>query len=356
MASIYKRGRTWTANVFLIAGDTKKRKTKSGFTTKSEANKWAIGIENQKINNVLTTKDGIIADMFNDWYQVFKEPQLETKSKTWYMTTHRVISDYWPNKKISEVDSKLFQELINDYGSKHVKSSVAHIKNMISAFVRYAVDEDYINKDFTRNIKTFSSVENKSKELKFLEEAELEKLISRVKNSDATTSHMILIAIYSGARYSEVAGLTIQDFNFENNTISINKSWQAEDREFKATKTKSSNRTVDMPKDIMKLANGWTPGERFAFEITTTGLPPTNNAANKQLRRYLEMDSSKLITFHGLRHTHASFLLSKDIAIQYVSERLGHADVNITLSVYAHLLDKKRNIETSKALTELNKL
>ncbi|MEE8830343.1 MAG: tyrosine-type recombinase/integrase [Leuconostoc gelidum] len=62
------------------------------------------------------------------------------------------------------------------------------------------------------------------------------------------------------------------------------------------------------------------------------------------------------MTFHELRHTHASFLLSKDIAIQYVSERLGHADVNITLSVYAHLLDKKRNIETSKALTELNKL
>lgn len=87
-----------------------------------------------------------------------------------------------------------------------------------------------------------------------------------------------------------------------------------------------------------------------------TGLPPTNNAVNKQLRRYLEKNDSKIITFHGLRHTHASYLLSKDVAIQYVSERLGHADVNITLSVYTHLLDKKRSIETQKALDELQKL
>lgn len=66
------------------------------------------------------------------------------------------------------------------------------------------------------------------------------------------------------------------------------------------------------------------------------------------------MDNSTPITFHRLRHTHASYLLSQDIAIQYVSERLGHSDVNITLSVYAHLLDKKREKETAAAIKSLN--
>lgn len=74
MASIYKRGKTWTANVFVIQDGKRKRKTKSGFGTKSEANKWAIGIENQKINNQLIKNDGIIGDMFDEWYAVFKEP------------------------------------------------------------------------------------------------------------------------------------------------------------------------------------------------------------------------------------------------------------------------------------------
>lgn len=355
MASIYKRGKTWTASVSVPTDTGYKKKTKSGFLTKKEANNWAIETESQKINDTLTIKDGIVADMFIEWYRVFKEPQLETKSKTWYTTTHKVISDYWPNKRLSEINSKMFQELINDYGKTHVKSSVSHVKNMISSFIRYAVDEDYISKDFTRNIKSFSSVESKDKDLKFLEVDELEKLKNEIIDSDAVSSHMILTAIYSGARYSEVAGLTRDDFDFENNTITINKSWQAEDRAYKSTKTVSSNRVVDMPADFMERAKSWHYGSRFAFE-STNGLPPTNNAVNKQLRRYLEKNDSKIITFHGLRHTHASYLLSKDVAIQYVSERLGHADVNITLSVYTHLLEKKRSSETVKALSELSTL
>jgi len=355
MASIYKRGTSWTASVSINKDGTYKKKTKSGFRTKTDANKWAIETESQKINNTLIKKDGVIADMFDEWYMIFKEPQLETKSKAWYRAISQVLVKYWDKKKLSEISSADFQKLINDYGSNHVWSSVSHVKNIISAFVRYAVDEDFITKDFTRNAKTYAAKKSKSSDLKFLENDELEDLIKIAKTSTATTSHMILIAIYSGARYAEIAGLTKQDFNFKNNTIDINKSWQADDREFKATKTKTSNRVIDMPQDVMNLAKKWTLSERFAFE-SVTGLPPTNNAVNKQLRRYLEKNNSKLITFHGLRHTHASYLLSKDIAIQYVSERLGHADVNITLSVYTHLLDKKRNTETQRALDELNKL
>ena len=70
MASIYKRGKTWTANVFILQGNTRKRKTKSGFATKSEANKWAVGIEDKKLNNQLKMNDGIFADMFDEWYRI----------------------------------------------------------------------------------------------------------------------------------------------------------------------------------------------------------------------------------------------------------------------------------------------
>lgn len=355
MASIYKRGKTWTANVFILQGNTRKRKTKSGFTTKSEANKWAVGVESKKINNTVSISDGLISDLFDDWYDVFKEPHLETKSKTWYRTTSSTIRLYWPNKKISEVTSSDFQKLINDYGKTHVKSSASHIKNMISSFVRYAVDEEYIFKDFTRNIKTYSNVPSKAKELKFLENDEMEYLIKSIKDNDSVTSHMILTAIYSGARYSEIAGLTREDFNFSDNTISINKSWQENDKKFKSTKTVTSNRIIDMPDAFMNKAQTWNFGDSYAFE-SITGYPPSNTAANKQLARYLKRGDCKIITFHGLRHTHASYLLSKDISIQYVSERLGHADVNITLGTYAHLLKTKRNIETKKTMDMLNNL
>ena len=46
----------------------------------------------------------------------------------------------------------------------------------------------------------------------------------------------------------------------------------------------------------------------------------------------------KSIRFHDLRHTHASHLLAAGQNVNAVSERLGHADVGITLRTYAHVL------------------
>ena len=44
------------------------------------------------------------------------------------------------------------------------------------------------------------------------------------------------------------------------------------------------------------------------------------------------------MSLHSLRHSHASILLSKGVPVAAVSERLGHADQNITLSIYSHAL------------------
>lgn len=349
MASIYKRGKTWTASVSVPDNGKYLKKTQSGFQTKKAATNWANETEVQKQNRELTKDNAIFVEVFEDWYHIFKEPQLQTATKQWYRTTLSLLTKKWGHKKVSEVTPKDFQLLINEYGSEHVKSSVSHIKNITSAFVRYAIDEGLIIRDFTRNVNTYSIVKSKDKSLKFLEEDEMKKLIIRASESDAVTSHMILTALYSGLRFSEVAGLTKDDFDFKNNTISVNKSWQIHDQAFKETKTKTSNREITISSEFMNKAKKWTFGERFAFQ-GENGTPPSDNAANKQLKRFLEKDNSTVITFHGLRHTHASFLLSKDISIQYVSERLGHADVNITLSTYAHLLEKKRHEETEKAI------
>jgi site-specific recombinase XerC len=45
------------------------------------------------------------------------------------------------------------------------------------------------------------------------------------------------------------------------------------------------------------------------------------------------------VSLHSLRHTHASELLSKGVPIPTVAKRLGHANANITLAIYAHALE-----------------
>lgn len=51
----------------------------------------------------------------------------------------------------------------------------------------------------------------------------------------------------------------------------------------------------------------------------------------------------KQISFHGLRHTHATLLIANGENIKVVSERLGHTDIRMTLNTYTHVLNSMKN-------------
>ena len=56
------------------------------------------------------------------------------------------------------------------------------------------------------------------------------------------------------------------------------------------------------------------------------------------LRRTCAAAGVPYIKMHGLRHTHASHALAAGEPVHAVSQRLGHANVSITLDIYAHTL------------------
>lgn len=355
MASIYKRGKTWTASVSTKVDGQLRKKTKSGFSTKTEANKWATSIEQLKNTGKLPFGDRLFKDEYWSWYMVFKEPHIETNTKSWYISTYRLISSQWPDMKLSDVTVREMQLLINGYAEGHVKSSVTHIKNMLGAFCRYAVDEGMLAKDISRNIVVSSKKKSAGRDTKFLEHDQFLKLIEAAKTQNDIASKMILTACYSGCRYSEIAALSWNDFDFKKNTITINKSWSPKDSTIKGTKTKTSVRTIDMPEEYMKIAKSWTLPDKIMF-TGLNGKPLTDGSCNIKLNKLLATFSTSKLTMHGLRHTHASYLLANDIDIQYVSERLGHAGIEITMKVYAHLMNEKRDKEKDKTITLLENL
>jgi integrase len=65
---------------------------------------------------------------------------------------------------------------------------------------------------------------------------------------------------------------------------------------------------------------------------------PANNLGERSLTKLCKAANVKRLTVHGLRHTSATLLLADGEPVHIVSERLGHADVSITLNVYAHVL------------------
>jgi integrase len=43
------------------------------------------------------------------------------------------------------------------------------------------------------------------------------------------------------------------------------------------------------------------------------------------------------ISFHDLRHTHASLLMKAGVYPKKIPERLGHSEIGTTINIYGHL-------------------
>lgn len=363
MASIYKRGSTWTANIFVIKDGQRRRKTKSGFKTKAQAKGWANEMEVAKQNNSLTLRsDMLLADFYDKWFVTFKEPTVTKATAKWYEYVGKSLRDYFPTTRIDSMDRVKFQSFLNAFGKTHGVNTARKMRTLIKQVSVAAIADGYISKDFTYHTKV-TGQEPKSADMKFLEEDDMKALVDYIESKPlvnrAVTDMMILTALQSGARYAEIAGLEWRDIDFERGLIHIETTWDQFYKEFKPTKTASSVRDIDMSVNYMNELSEWhtlRPETTFVFEGDNR-IPPTSNAANKQLRRDLDdISSTKVITFHGLRHTHASWLLAHDVDLHYVSERLGHANTTITLNTYSHLLKTRRNSEIDKSINLLSSL
>jgi integrase len=86
----------------------------------------------------------------------------------------------------------------------------------------------------------------------------------------------------------------------------------------------------------MQLGAGRMPEDALLFTDIDGNLPTPNSvsAAWHDAAGSLGVPG---VTFHGLRHTHASQLIDASVDIVTISKRLGHADPSITLKVYAHM-------------------
>jgi integrase len=74
------------------------------------------------------------------------------------------------------------------------------------------------------------------------------------------------------------------------------------------------------------------------FPNTIGGIMFRHNLVRRSFKRHLTRAGlPESIRFHDLRHTAATHLLSRGVHPKVVSEMLGHADIAITLRVYAHV-------------------
>ena len=179
------------------------------------------------------------------------------------------------------------------------------------------------------------------------------------------------LAVYGGFRRGELIGLNWEDVDFEDRTVTINKSVSLSDngQYIKDPKTTSGNRTVKLPEVCFDLLDQWKreqkkiclslgtawegrrgsdydhnpifiqpdTGRRMNVQTPTAKFKKILIAYNKTVD---EEDRLPMIRLHDLRHTNASHLVANGVDIETVARRLGHSKPSFTLDVYGHALEE----------------
>lgn len=359
MASVYKKGKTWTAKVVVKQPDgTNKAYTKNGLRTKSAAQAAGAELELSKKNKTIdqVNRSDNFFEYYEMWFTTYKENTLSPSTIKLYEFTGRLIEKNL-NKPIQQITRSEFQTFLNDYGATRSRTAIKKVRSHITQALMSAIDDGITTNDFTARTTLIYGNKGKPASLKFWNKQDVDKVINNLKLSPENLSDvMIYTALQTGARFSEVAGLSPSSLDYENNTITINKNWNEKIQKFTPTKNEQSNRTIKVSAKLLSLLQTLKPSKEHLFVSQITKRPPSSTSVNKRLKTLATISEVHELTYHGLRHTHASMLLSESILIQYISERLGHENTTITLQTYAHLLSEKREKEENKAIAFFNNL
>jgi integrase len=68
------------------------------------------------------------------------------------------------------------------------------------------------------------------------------------------------------------------------------------------------------------------------------GSPIVPDKVTQDFARVVKRLGLPYLSFHGLRHVHATLLLLAGTNPKIVSERLGHSNIAITMDIYSHVL------------------
>lgn len=165
---------------------------------------------------------------------------------------------------------------------------------------------------------------------------------------DGTRDHWLYplwaLLACSGLRLGEALALQWADVDLRAGVVSVSKTMGP--LGVTPPKTAAGTRALRLPALAVaalarqaewRLAQGGAAGPVF---VGARGGPLHHTTVGHALLREAERLGLPALTPHGLRHVHASLLLSEGLSVPEVSRRLRHAHPGVTMAVYAHALGR----------------
>jgi integrase len=165
---------------------------------------------------------------------------------------------------------------------------------------------------------------------------------------------IVSLALATGMRRGELLGLQWGDIDLDAGTLRVERSIEetAVGLRLKPPKTKRGRRNIRLPPETVAMLRAHKVQQMQLRLLLSMGKPDATtlvfsdvegqllkpHTVSRAWRRAVVVLKLPAVTFHALRHTHASMLINAGVDILTISRRLGHSKAAITLDVYGHLI------------------
>lgn len=313
------------------------------FDSKTMAKDWAKDVEVQMKkgywgkNNIEKSSSPIVT--IKDLIVYFKENEAPKR----YSKPHQmnVMYDWWIDKighlNVADINTSVLTRCKNlllsespgkPYKEHATKSSSTVRKYMfcLSAVLKYAVRELGIIQ-----INPMSNIDKPKKTkgvVRFLSDSERNKYIKAAKEKSDLLYLFVILAIFSGGRYSEILYLTIENIDFLNEMV-----YYVETKNGESRGVPIYHRVMDIIKDYV---NKYNIKSGYLFADPKTKKLPYIKGALENLIKSVGIENFRI---HDMRHTYASYLAQNGAELLEIAQLMGHKNLQ-QVQIYAHLTQK----------------
>lgn len=329
----------WSYN-FMYGG---RRHRKQGLATKKEAQARIKSIINDVALGVDTQSNELLFPYYEKWVEIYKKSIVSDKSyDRFYSTLKKMKLFFPPNIRLKDINQHQYQEFINHFAPGLTENTVLKMHQQLKACLEDAVYNGHIQRNPGHRATIWGGIPSKKEEHKFMKLKQYVDTKGYFKNKHAKSALLLFILHITGGRFSEVNTIKYEYFDFKDNKLFLN-----------GTKTETSQRTLSIaPSDMEYIKNKIDEldldKEDYLLDIS---YKTTENMFNRAKSLFKIEDE---ITMGSLRHTHCSYLYNHGVSIHYISKRLGHKSIRITLDVYNHIFEETYDSDENNALNILD--
>ena len=288
-----------------------------------------------------------------DWYiDRFESNGGKETTVRAYRTSAKPIKAFFKGIKAHEVSLHMIDNFIASEGEIRSPKTIKNEVSLLNSTYKNAIRRVIVN----QNPCEYCEIPKQSKpQIDILTLDQMRQFVDALDNTVIDFKVMCELALFCGLRKSEIYGLYSDEVG-DSVTISRVRHHIKNKDIIQTPKTQTSARTLAVPKfilddiKVMQEEQKSRPNECEFLIRNQWGEPPSSYWCDKYMHKLIAENDLPHITMHGLRHTYASMLIAEGYPVTEVSAQLGHASVDITLRVYAHLFT--RATTASKRISE----